>query len=235
MGIPGLLKGLKVYTRQGSVRDFSGKTLVVDASSWLHKSVYSIAEHYVEAFERGAIDDRCVNRSSDYIFKRCQELLRFAEVARIFLVMDGKRCPLKAVTNQDREQRRRANLTEARSFKKEGRRFESQEKYKACIKIADNLTKSVMIRVERQCQQQGMNVLFTWAPYEADAQMVRICMDGAADAIVTEVRIFGVVCLLSFEANKPQVSLIAMFISNRTRMCWSISRLVMSRALFCSS
>jgi exonuclease 1 len=194
MGISGLLKRLKFCTRQGNVRDFSGRTLVVDASSWLHRSVYSIAEHYVEAFERGAIDNHCVNTSANYIFKRCQELLNFAEITRIFLVMDGKRCPLKAVTSQDREQRRRANLMEARTFKKQGRRFESQEKYKACIKIVDNLTKRAMERVERQCQRQKMNVVFTWAPYEADAQMVRICMDGAADAVVTEVKTVGVVC-----------------------------------------
>ncbi|CAB9499860.1 Exonuclease 1 [Seminavis robusta] len=186
MGICGLLQNLKFCTRKGSVREFSGKCIVVDASSWLHKSVYSIAEHYVEAYERGNIDPRCVNTSAKYIFTRCEELLNYAGISNIFLVMDGKRCPLKAVTNQDRESRRRANLMEARAFKKQHKRSLAEEKYKACIKIVDSLTKAVMANVESKCRKKNMNIHFVWAPYEADAQMVRICVDGQADAIVTE-------------------------------------------------
>lgn len=191
MGINGLLKGLKSFSRKSSVTEFSGQSLAVDASSWLHRSIYSISEHYVEAYERGKIDQKCIDVSTNYILKRCEELIRYAQIANIVLVMDGKRCPLKAGTNEDREQRRQANLTEARRYKQQGRWKESNEKYKACIKIGQDLTKRVMAKVQKLCQERHLPVHFVWSPYEADAQLVKVCMDRRADAIVTEVRFFG--------------------------------------------
>jgi exonuclease-1 len=186
MGITGLLKGLP--TEKGYIRDYRGKSLAVDASSWLHKSVYSIAEHYVEAYEQGRMDAKCIDTSASYITKRCIELLNYAGIAQIYLVMDGKRCPLKAVTNQERERRRAANLEDARRFKQQGRKKESQEKYGACIKVGTELTQAVVRKVKETFRRQGKPVVFVWAPYEADSQMVKLCLDGKADAIVTEVR-----------------------------------------------
>lgn len=200
MGIVGLLKGLEPYKRKGSVREFQGQSLAVDASSWLHKSVYSISEHYVEAMERGCIDSKCVDVSANYISKRCQELLGFAGIAKIWLVMDGKRCPLKAGENDERNKRRQANLREARLHKKHRRMKESEMKYNACIKVGDDLTNKVMKRVAQYCQRRKLNVEFVQSPYEADAQMAKLCMDGAANAIVTEdsdVLVYLAACHLS--------------------------------------
>lgn len=187
MGIGGLLKGLQFCTEKGHIKDFKGQPLAVDASSWLHKSVYSISEYYVEAYERKQIDQKCINVSANYIFKRCQELFQFADIAEIFLVMDGKRCPLKAVTNDDRERRRVANLEEAREYKRQGQPDKAEEKYKACIKIGDELTTPVLRVVERRFLNSKKPVHLVWSPYEADAQLVKVCRDGLANAIITEV------------------------------------------------
>lgn len=200
MGITGLLKGLEPYKRKGSVREFQGQSLAVDASSWLHKSVYSISEHYVEAVERGQIDSKCVEVSANYVFKRCQELFDFAGIRHIYLVMDGERCPLKAGENHERDQRRQANLKEARLHKKHLRKKESEMKYNACIKVGEELTNRVIARVKQLRQRRNLPIEFVFAPYEADAQMAKLCMDGATQAIVTEdsdVLVYLAACHLS--------------------------------------
>jgi exonuclease-1 len=187
MGIQGLHKGLNFATQKTTLRDFRGKTLAVDASSWLHRSVYSVSEKYVEGIERGIIDKQCVGVSAKYVTSRCRELLQAFQIAQIFLVMDGKRCPLKADCNGERELRRQANLKEARAFKTRGRNDKAEEKYKTCIKIKDELTEQVMAEVKRSFQNDK-RVHLIWSPYEADAQLAKLCVDGAADAVITEVR-----------------------------------------------
>ena len=186
MGIVGLHKSLAFCTKKGSLRDFSGQILAVDASSWLHKSVYSISERYVESTENGRLEPSCVQVSSKYVIRRCQELLNVWHISKVVLVMDGKRCPLKADTNQDRENRRQQNLFEARRLKRQGNNDKAEEKYKACIKIRDDLTKAVMEEVKKHFVRDR-NVELIWSPYEADAQLVRLCIDGRANAVITEV------------------------------------------------
>ena len=190
MGIVGLHKSLAFCTKKGSLRDFSGQILAIDASSWLHKSVYCISEQYVESMENDRLEPRCVQVSAKYIIRRCQELLNVWRISKVILVMDGKRCPLKADTNQDRESRRQQNLDEARELKRQGRRDKAEEKYKSCIKIRDCLTHAVMGEVQKRFGRdfgRDRNVELIWSPYEADAQLVRLCIDGRANAVVTEV------------------------------------------------
>ena len=193
MGISGLLQGLKSAaalehsTKESNIRDFAHKCVAVDASSWLHKSVYSIADHYVEVTEQsGRIDSRCIATASNYVLKRCHELLTYAHLQRIFLVMDGERIPLKSVTNQERERRRQQNLQQAREFRKMGNRDQMFDKYKACIKVRAELGRAVAAAVVRKYGPGSRQVQIVWAPYEADAQMVKLCVDGLAQAIITE-------------------------------------------------
>lgn len=192
MGISGLLLALKPVTTVGNIRDYAGQPVAIDASSWLHKSVYSIADHYVECMERNALDRRCIDTSSHYIIQRCQELLQHAGISKIYLVLDGKRCPLKAVTNAERESRRADNLQQARKWKHTNP-HQSNEKYKACIKVTDELTKRVVATIEQtfrnrhNCSNSRQPpVEIVWSPYEADAQLVQLAVDGRANAIITE-------------------------------------------------
>ena len=183
MGIQGLLIGLKPFTRNGNIQEFRGESIAIDTSSWLHKSVYSIADHYVECIENNNLDRRCVNTSAKYITKRCQELLFSAGIHRIYLVMDGKRCPLKAGTNQERDARRQKNLQDARNYRRQKRHDAMYEKYRSCIKVTEELaTKVVRIVQERLADQ----VEIVWSPYEADAQLAQMCVDGRAAAVITE-------------------------------------------------
>lgn len=201
MGINGLLKGLKNYSRKSHICEFSHQSIAVDASSWLHKSVYSISEHYVESYEKSRVwtDRKCVDVSQKYIAKRCRELFLNANLRKIYLVFDGKRCPLKARTNQEREERRRKNLSEARRYKKMGRYDKAQEKYKACIKIVGKFANAVSDAVQQQFGRDGQ-VVCVFSPYEADAQLVKLCLDGLTQAIITEVSLWRAAVMPTFFA-----------------------------------
>lgn len=205
MGISGLLHGIKSVATTKNCNGsemMAGKCIAVDTSSWLHKSVYSIADHFVETTERGKPDNRCISVSVSYIRKRCEELLRHAKVQKIFLVMDGERCPLKAVTNQDREAKRQENLQQARSYRKCGDKTKMFDKYKACIKIRNDLA-FIVAQKTRQHFSSSKEVAIVWSPYEADAQLVKLAVDGHVQAIVTEDSDVLVYCATANVAHVP--------------------------------
>uniref|UniRef100_A0A8J9TL96 Exonuclease 1 n=1 Tax=Phaeodactylum tricornutum TaxID=2850 RepID=A0A8J9TL96_PHATR len=184
MGIPNLLQGLKFAVKKGNIRDYSDQAVAVDASSWFHKSVYAIADHYVEVLERtGRADARSIAAATQYVNKRCHEILTYARIRKIYLVMDGARCPLKVVTNDDRERRRQENLAEARVFRQQKRPDKMYEKYKACIKVKADLAAAVAQNIASAFPGK---VELVWAPYEADAQLVKLAMNGTVQAIITE-------------------------------------------------
>ena len=224
MGITGLLKHLsplltpeneinnnngdgnnsKKQTRSSSssspnyynIRQFANKSVAIDASSWLFKAAYSCAESLVEAIERNEIDPFSERRLCNYMTKRCDELLTHASIKRVYLVFDGKRCPLKEVTNIERETKRRENLKEARRLKGIGRGDLAGDKYRGCLKVTSWMADSVAKAVERKwgggngmgrLQFTPPQVCCVFSPYEADAQLVKLCMDGLTDAIITEV------------------------------------------------
>lgn len=200
MGIKGLHKGLSFCTEKGNMKQYRNHRIAVDTSSWLHKSVYSVSAAYVESTERNYVDPKCVGASSRYVRKRCQELLDMFRVAEIFLVMDGKRCPLKANESADREKRRQDNLREARAYKRNGRNDKAEEKYKTCIKIKDGMTHAVMAEVSKAFKNDK-RVKLVWSPYEADAQLAKLCIDQMVDAVVTEdsdVLVYSVAARVAF-------------------------------------
>jgi 5'-3' exonuclease len=202
MGIQGLLKGLQSFSEKANIRHFLHQSIAVDASSWLHKSVYSISEVFVEATERSQshLDATSLRVSSTYLRKRCQELISSAKVRKIVLVFDGKRCPLKAETNEERDERRQKYLKEARLYKKRGLRAKAEEKYKMCIKIHTSFADAVAKELQKHFAQD-QRVQFIFSPYEADAQLARLCADKSTDAVITEdsdVLVYSVTCNVPF-------------------------------------
>mmetsp|Transcript_17234 Transcript_17234/g.32622 ORF Transcript_17234/g.32622 Transcript_17234/m.32622 type:complete len:801 (+) Transcript_17234:171-2573(+) len=189
-----------------NIRQFHNKTLAIDASSWLYKASYSISSRLVEAVEENRIDAVCERVLCQYMVKRCEELLTHAGIKRIYLVFDGERCPLKAVTNEDREAKRRVNLVEARRLLKLGLRDQAMEKYKLCIKVVPWMAQSVAKAVSQRWKDNGhfankSRVQCVLSPYEADAQLVKLVVDGVADAVVTEdsdVLVYSAACNRSF-------------------------------------
>ncbi|KAL9179744.1 hypothetical protein ACHAXT_007714 [Thalassiosira profunda] len=175
-----------------NIRQFAGKSLAIDASSWLHKAAYTCAERLVEATENGTRDFTAEQSYTRYMVKRCEELLSWAKVDKVYLVFDGIRVPLKSGTNAEREAKRQANIAEARRLMSMGRRSEASERYKACAKGNEEMARVVAGAVERKWGKDAtgtnpnVRVKCVWSPYEADAQLAKLCIDGHAHAVVTE-------------------------------------------------
>lgn len=177
-----------------NIRQFANKSIAVDASSWLHKAGYTCADRLVEATENKIRDAVAEKRYTEYMLKRCDELLNVAKISTIYLVFDGVRVPLKSGTNAEREARRKANLAEARRLMAEGRTEAAKDKYRACVKATAEMAQVVAGAVMEKWGKYGDNakVKCIFSPYEADAQLAKLCADGVTHAVVTEVCIFDV-------------------------------------------
>jgi exonuclease-1 len=207
MGINGLLRNLHPllvpppthHTRRNghadshikirhNIKQFASKSLAVDASSWLFKSAYTCADRLVEASERGVRDPVAEEKYTRYMIARCRELLSAAQIATVYLVFDGIRVPLKAGTNATREAKRMAHLAEARRLASLGRREEARERYNKCVKGTDEMATVVCAEVEKVWGRgEAASVKCVFSPYEADAQLAKLCVDEICHAVVTEV------------------------------------------------
>ena len=184
--------------------DFHNQAVAIDASSWFHKSVYSIADHYVECIEKLnltsagnsnntsiKLDAKCILASRKYMIERCTELLSTPHrngASKIYLVMDGERCPLKSVTNQERTDKRTKALEMARKYKAQGQLDKMHEQYRSCIKVVNALSYTVALQVEQHfASLSDPRVEIVWSPYEADAQLVQLCgIERRCSAVITE-------------------------------------------------
>lgn len=103
-------------------------------------------------------------------------------------MFDGIRVPLKAETNAEREKKRQVHLEEARRLVRMGRREEARERYNKCVKGTEEMARVVCAEVERVFGRgEGAKVKCVFSPYEADAQLAKLCVDGICHAVVTEV------------------------------------------------
>jgi len=136
------------------------------------------------------------------MISRCRELIQRARVQTVYLVFDGVRVPLKADTNAERERRRRVNLAEARRLASMGRREEARERYNRCVKGTEEMARVVCAEVEKVFGRgEEAKVKCVFSPYEADAQLAKLCVDGVCHAVVTEdsdVLVYSVVCRCPF-------------------------------------
>ena len=126
------------------------------------------------------------------------EKLQSLGIRKIYLVFDVKRCPLKADTNAEREQRRQSNLKEARRLKALGQNTKAQDKYKMCVKGTDTMARIVTSSFQKA---RVKTVECVFSPFEADAQLVKLVVDGHAHAVVTEdsdILVYSARCRVAF-------------------------------------
>lgn len=172
-----------------NIQQFAHKSLAIDASSWLFKSAYTCSDRLVESIESGIRDPIAESKYTNYMITRCRELISRAKIAQVYLVFDGIRVPLKAETNAERESKRRVHLAEARRLKGMGRHEEARERYNKCVKGTEEMSRVICAEVERVFGRgKGAKVQCVFSPYEADAQLAKLCVDGVCHAVVTEVR-----------------------------------------------
>ena len=74
-----------------------------------------------------------------------------------------------------------------------GRREEAKDKYRMCVKgtleMAQVVARAVECKWGRDAEGRNpqVKVKCVFSPYEADAQLAKLCVDGFTHAVVTEV------------------------------------------------
>ncbi|GLE06235.1 hypothetical protein PINS_up015477 [Pythium insidiosum] len=119
------------------------------------------------------------------------DLLRHCGIRDVVLVFDGQRLPLKASTHDKRQELKQENRRLAVQLMADARRQPTEDDRQAQVaKAFQHFQRAVSITPEIVSNvMQGLrnaNVRFVVAPFEADAQMVWMCREGLASAIVTE-------------------------------------------------
>lgn len=174
MGILGLLPPLKPLISDKHISAFKGKRVAVDGYAWLHKAAY------------GCCVDLCLGKENNSWIKYC---LHFIDMLlsfdiHVYLVFDGAELPAKRVTEVERA----ANRDKARqlgvSLHQTGDKNGARIQFSRAVDITPRMA-AQLIKVLRT-YRSGANIDFVVAPYEADAQLSRLCLQGMVDAVISE-------------------------------------------------
>ena len=182
MGVKGLLPTLQSITKSVSLERYRGLTVAVDAMSWLHKGVFACDVKALAKSQRGcngSSGDKPTQKIINYTISKA-ETLKVQFGIDVILVIDGDALPSKKEENIQRREERdkafdKAVAAEKARDSRAARRFYAQ----SC-----SVTHRIRYMLITACKQLGIN--FIVAPYEADAQMARLCHTGAVDLVITE-------------------------------------------------
>lgn len=170
MGIQGLLPVLKPITNTVHVSKYRGQKVAVDAYCWLHKAAYCCAEEICE----GKFTDKHVQ----YCMQKVQMLQQCG--VQPIIVFDGGRLPMKAAEEGSRSRARKENKDKAAAHVKAGNKQAAYECYQRAVDIspatANDFAKAL----------KAAGVEFIVAPFEADAQMAYLAVNGLVHSVITE-------------------------------------------------
>ncbi|KAF4032742.1 XPG N-terminal domain [Phytophthora infestans] len=166
MGVDGFLRQLGDAVDRTHLQQFAGQTLAVDALSWLHKACYGCA------FELSTSRD--TDKYVQYMLRKV-DMIRSCGVAKVILVFDGQRLPLKSLTQEKRqsykeETRKRALQAMAASKRLQGneRQNEANKAYQL-MQRSVSITPGIISKVIHALR--AARIPFVVAPFEADAQV----------------------------------------------------------------
>lgn len=170
MGVTGLLPLLKNASKPGHISDFRGSTAAVDGYCWLHRGAFSCAEKLV------------LGEKTDMHIRFCMKMIGVMQANKVrpVVVFDGKSLPSKAETNKKRSESKRENRAKARMLFAEGRSAEAKEVMRRCVEITPELAHQFIEELRRQ------NIDYLVAPYEADAQLAFLNLNGFVDLVISE-------------------------------------------------
>ncbi|CAB4037499.1 exonuclease 1-like [Paramuricea clavata] len=165
MGINCLLPFVKKYSTNVNINRFSGQTIAVDASCWIHKSLaISVSQTGTrERFSR--------------IFNSHIQLLKDAGVIPL-MVFDGLPLPAKEKENARRQSERRERMEKAQT-----KNISTTQRNKLASQGQEKTYHDVVECIKLcLCQR----VKYVVSPYESDAQIAFLLKNGYADVAVTE-------------------------------------------------
>ncbi|CAI5744953.1 unnamed protein product [Peronospora destructor] len=161
-----------------------------DALSWLYRACYGCAFE----LSTGKETDKYVQ----YMLRKV-DMMRRSGVAKVVLVFDGQRLPLKSMTNAKRQNDKQDNRRRALQAMAVSKRLHGTDRQDEVKKAYQLFQRSVSItpRIISTVINalRGAGIPFVVAPFEADAQMVWMCKEGLAAGIVTEDSDVAVYCL----------------------------------------
>ncbi|KAJ7522352.1 hypothetical protein O6H91_18G007700 [Diphasiastrum complanatum] len=170
MGIQGLLPAIKSVTTPVHVKEYAGKTVAVDTYSWLHKGAFTCCKELCKGQPTFKYVDYCMHKVN---------LLRHHGVKPL-LVFDGGLLPMKAEQEAKRARTRKEHLNRAREHELSGNRSAAYESYQKAVDITPSIALGLIEVLRQEC------IDFIVAPYEADAQLAFLCLQGHVDAVITE-------------------------------------------------
>ncbi|WAR52720.1 hypothetical protein PtB15_2B145 [Puccinia triticina] len=170
MGIQGLLPFLRSIQRESHLQHWAGKTLAIDGYVWLHRGAYHCAQ------------ELCLGKPTtkhvEYFVQKIDLLRRFGVSA--YVVFDGDHLPSKKHTEDDRANRRKTALMNAQKWLAQGDQKKAREEFVKAVDVTPRLAHDVILAL------RSMGVKYVVAPYEADAQLRYLEMQGEVDAVITE-------------------------------------------------
>ena len=183
MGISGLLPLLRPITERVHVRKWAGKRVAVDASCYLHKGAYTCSK------------EMCLGIPSKKYINYCLDRVRILQQAGVkpVVVFDGQPLPAKKDENSSRRQDRADNLERALQHLDSGNLSAAQNCFQRSVNIRPEHAKHLIEALK------PLGVPFIVAPYEADAQMAFLALNGHVDAVITEdsdLLAYGCECVL---------------------------------------
>jgi exonuclease-1 len=170
MGIVALLPQLRSITKRVHIEHYRGKTVAVDGYVLLHRGAYACARELVEGEPTENYITYCLNR--------VDLLLKHGVIPCI--IFDGGPLPNKFDEETTRQRSREENRERAQTLWRQGNRVAALEAYQKAVDVTPEMAHCVILALK----QRG--VRFIVAPYEADAQMAYLALNGFVDAVITE-------------------------------------------------
>lgn len=170
MGIQGLLPLLKSTNTPVHIKEYSGKVAAVDTYSWLHKGAITCSKELCQGLPTTKFVDYCMQKVN---------LLRQHGVKPL-LIFDGGLLPMKEEQEIKRARSRKVNFERALEHEQSGNSSAAYD----CYQKAVDITPQIAFQLVKVLQEE--HIPYIVAPYEADAQLAFLSIQGHVDVVITE-------------------------------------------------
>ena len=170
MGIKDLLKELRSITTVRHLNDYKGLRAGVDIMCWLYRGIHRCVGELIKGEETEAYIDYCMGMI--YLLKQYEIIP--------YIVLDGRKPRAKREKNLERKHDRDENRTSACEALAEGNTELAQALYRKSITITSDMICKLILKM-----REG-GIEFLVSPYEADAQLAYLSMNGMVDFVITE-------------------------------------------------
>lgn len=175
---------LKSIQKPTHLRNFSGKTIGVDAYGWLHRATFTCALELAQ--------DKPTRKYVDFFMNRVRMLVHFG--VKPYLVFDGDHLPSKGHTENDRAARRKECRRAGLQLLQAGKTALALQELQKAIDVTPLMAREIIEELK------AAGIPYVVAPYEADSQLAYLEQRGTIQGVLSEdsdLLVFGVRCLLT--------------------------------------